>query len=55
MSVDVSDFQPGGQVSVSVTCTVGLSDLGLVGFPGAKSMSASAVSPLDQFRQYGTG
>lgn len=54
-SVNTADFRPGGQVSVSITCTVGLSDLGLVGFPGSKTMTASATSPLDQFRQYGSG
>lgn len=54
-SVNTDDFRPGGQVSVSTTCTVGLSDLGLIGFPGSKTMTASATSPLDQFRQYGSG
>ena len=52
---DTSDFRPGGQVSVTVTCTTSLSDLGLVGFPGHKTLMASATSPLEQFRQYGTG
>jgi Flp pilus assembly protein TadG len=54
-SVNTDDFRPGGQVSVAITCTVGLSDLGLAGFPGSKTMTASATSPLDQFRQYGSG
>jgi Flp pilus assembly protein TadG len=52
---DTSDFGPGGQVSVTVTCTTSLSDLGLVGFPGHKTLTASATSPLEQFRQYGGG
>jgi|ThiBio_1000_plan_1041568.scaffolds.fasta_scaffold00444_22 Flp pilus assembly protein TadG len=52
---DTSDFGPGGQVTVTVTCTTSLSDLGLVGFPGHKTLTASATSPLEQFRQYGGG
>lgn len=55
VNVDTSQFAPGGQVSVTVTCTTSLSDLGLVGFPGSKTLSASAASPLEQFREYGSG
>ncbi len=51
---DTTDFGPGGQVSVTVKCTTSLSNLGLVGFPGSKTLTASATSPLEQFRQYGT-
>lgn len=52
---DTSEFGPGGQVSVTVTCTTSLSDLGLVGFPGHKTLTASATSPLEEFRQYDIG
>jgi Flp pilus assembly protein TadG len=48
---DTSDFGPGGQVSVTVTCTTSLSDLGMVGFPGHKTLTASATSPFEKFRQ----
>jgi Flp pilus assembly protein TadG len=48
--VDTSDFRPGGQVRVSVSCVTNLSDLGPVGFPGAKTLQATATSPLEQFR-----
>lgn len=48
--VDTSDFRPGGQVSATVICTTSLSDLGLV-FPGSKTLTASASSPLEQLRQ----
>jgi Flp pilus assembly protein TadG len=51
--VETSDFRAGGQVSVTVDCVTSLSDLGLVGFPGAKTLEASATSPLEQFRQFG--
>ena len=51
--VDTSDFRAGGQVSVTVDCVTRLSDLGLVGFPGSKTLEASSTSPLEQFRQFG--
>ena len=51
--VDTSDFRAGGQVRVTVACVASLADLGLVGFPGAKTLEASATSPLEQFRQFG--
>ena len=41
------------QVSVTLTCTVPLSDLGLPGVPGSKVLQARAVSSLDSFRQRG--
>jgi Flp pilus assembly protein TadG len=53
--VDTSDFRAGGQVRVTVACVTSLADLGLVGFPGAKTLEARATSPLEQFRQIGLG
>jgi hypothetical protein len=53
--VDTSDFRAGGQVRVTVACVTSLPDLGLVGFPGAKTLEARATSPLEQFRQIGLG
>ena len=37
-------------VTVRVTCTATLSDLALPGLPGARTVSASATSPLDAYR-----
>lgn len=54
-TVDTSQFHAGGQVSVSITCVTNLADLTVVGFPGHKTLSASATAPLDQYRQYGGG
>lgn len=45
-----SDFVPGGQVSVNVTCEVRLSDLGAPGVPGSVSVSVTEVAPVDPFR-----
>lgn len=50
VSIDVTDFEPGGQVSAAVTCTARLSDLTLAGFPGSKTYRSSAVVPIEQYR-----
>lgn len=52
-TVDTSAFHAGGQVSVTVTCVASLADLTLVGFPGHKTLTATSVSPLDQYRTFG--
>ncbi|MFV0406704.1 MAG: TadE/TadG family type IV pilus assembly protein [Propioniciclava sp.] len=53
-SVDVSGFAQGlgtpAVVTVEVQCQVALSDLLLPVLPGVWSVTASASSPLDQFR-----
>ena len=43
-------LQPGSTVNVDVMCTVGLSDLALLGVPGSKTVAASFSSPVDIFR-----
>lgn len=47
VDVDVTRFAPGGTVAVTLTCAVGLSDLGLPGLPGADTLQARAVAPID--------
>ncbi|MFF4308343.1 TadE/TadG family type IV pilus assembly protein [Streptomyces sp. NPDC001601] len=42
-----------GTVTVTVTCTVNLSELLLPGVPGARTLTAKATSVVDQFRQRG--
>ncbi|MER5450572.1 TadE family protein [Streptomyces sp. NPDC002766] len=42
-----------GTVTVTVTCTVNLSDLLLPGLPGAKTLTSTATSVVDQYRQRG--
>ncbi|MFD9483609.1 TadE family protein [Streptomyces sp. NPDC059991] len=44
-----------GTVTVTVTCTVSLSDLILPGVPGAKTLTATATSVVDQYREKGDG
>lgn len=54
VSVDTGGFAlPVGTpatVSVTVTCTVPLSDLGVPALPGQRAITATAVSPLDTYR-----
>lgn len=54
-SVDTAAFRPGGQVSVTVTCSADLSQLALAGVPGSASLSATSVAPLEAFRQFTVG
>ena len=49
-STNVSDFVPGGNVTVTVTCQISYSDLLLLPLPGSVTVSGTAVSPVDLFR-----
>ena len=57
VAVDVAGFAvPVGQparVTATVTCVVALADLALPGFPGSRTVTASAISPLDTYRERG--
>lgn len=46
--VDTSAFEPGGTVRVRVACTVTVLDLG--GFGGQRTLTATALSPVDPYR-----
>lgn len=52
--VDTSDFAalPGqpASIKVQVKCTVSMSDIGVRGLPGSRTLEDSAVSPLDPAR-----
>ncbi len=43
-------MRPGGTVSVTVSCTVNFSDALILGVPGQKQLSATAVEPIDTWR-----
>ncbi len=47
---DLSHFQPGGYVSVTVTCEVGLADLSIPGLPGSTMVRATSTAPIDPYR-----
>jgi Flp pilus assembly protein TadG len=50
VTVRTSRFRAGGNVRVDVRCTASLRGLGLSGFPGSRTLTGSAVAPLEQFR-----
>ncbi len=50
VTADVSSYGPGGQVSVTVTCEVKLSDLGLLGLTGTRRIQATSVEIVDRYK-----
>ncbi|MFC6019989.1 hypothetical protein ACFP2T_27810 [Plantactinospora solaniradicis] len=48
-SVNTGDMAPGGQVSVTVVCTVHLEDLFGLGLPGAMTLQGTASQPVDRY------
>ena len=44
------DLTPGGVITVDVTCTVALADIGLVGFPGTRTATGRGVEQIDLLR-----
>ncbi|WP_041546425.1 MULTISPECIES: TadE/TadG family type IV pilus assembly protein [unclassified Nocardioides] len=53
VSVDAGDFNPGGDVSATVTCVADLSDVAGVGaIPGSKTFRFTAVVPLEEHRDF---
>lgn len=50
VDVDVTQLRPGGQVSVTVSCTIGLSDvLGLGIANASRTVSATATAVVDTY------
>lgn len=50
VDVDLSSYQPGGRVTVTVSCKTKLSDVALAGFPGSRVFSATSVVPIETYR-----
>lgn len=50
VNVDTTNFEPGGTVSVDVTCVAALSSVTLLGVPGSRSFHARAVEVIDRYR-----
>jgi hypothetical protein len=48
--VDTSNFRPGGQVAVTISCTMATADLTGLGLPGALTGSSTAHAILDTHR-----
>jgi Flp pilus assembly protein TadG len=50
VSVDTSEFRPGGAVSATVTCVASLAGLGMSGLPGTRTFRATSVAPIEVHR-----
>ncbi len=53
VSVDTSDFRPGGWVRVELSCTISLSDLSGLWTPGTRTMQARGLAVVDSYRRIG--
>lgn len=51
VDIDAGDFNPGGNVRATVSCTADLSNLG-VPMPGTKTFTFTAVVPLEEHRDF---
>jgi Flp pilus assembly protein TadG len=51
--VDTDDFSPGGTVTVTVRCEASMEDVTLLGVPGRRTFTASAVEVIDTYRGVG--
>lgn len=52
VSIDATDFRPGGEVTVAIRCSPQRSDLSLVG-PPAVTLAATATATIDGYRAAG--
>ena len=50
VEVDLSSYQPGGRVTVTVSCQTKLSDVAMAGFPGSRTFTATSSVPIENFR-----
>ena len=52
--VDTDDFAPGGTVTVTVRCEASMADVTLLGVPGRRTFTATAVEVIDTYRSSGS-
>ncbi|MEW6473141.1 MAG: TadE family protein [Actinomycetota bacterium] len=50
VTIDTSEFRPGGRVAATVSCDIELADLTGLGLPGRRTVSSRFVEPIDAFR-----
>lgn len=50
VAVDTAQFEAGGDVSATVTCTVDLADVAALKVPGSETLTASFTEPVDAYR-----
>jgi hypothetical protein len=53
VAVDTSQFAPGGEVGVTITCTVSLADLGPLHVPNSETLSTHFTEPIDRYEGLG--
>jgi Flp pilus assembly protein TadG len=53
VQVGTEEFRPGGQVTVTVRCTATLTGMALTGLPGDMTLTATARTPLENYRDFG--
>jgi Flp pilus assembly protein TadG len=53
VAVDTSQFKPGGEVGVTITCTVSLADLGPLHIPNSEALSTHFTEPIDRYEGLG--
>ena len=49
-TINTSDFEPGGTVTVTVECTASMADVTLLGVPGTRTFTATATEVIDTYR-----
>jgi Flp pilus assembly protein TadG len=54
VAIDVAQFRAGGTVDATVTCTIGLGDLALLGVPGSRTVTSTFSEPVDTYRGIGS-
>lgn len=55
VTLDTSQFRPGGQVVARVTCQADLSGLAMAGVPGSITLDGTSTSPLETYRDLAGG
>lgn len=55
IEVDTGGFRRGGQIRVTVSCTVTTHGLTGIGLPGSTTFKATATSPIDVYRHISLG
>ena len=53
VEVDTDEFRAGGTVTVTVHCPTTMSDVALIGLPGERTFTATAVEVIDTYRADG--
>jgi Flp pilus assembly protein TadG len=54
VAVDTAAFNPGGHVTVTLTCQATFADLALLAVPGTRAFTASATAVIDVHRSTNT-